>query len=224
MSRALITFILILTVGLGAHCQFTYFNNVYEIDDHYTLQYAVFTEDSTYLSIGQYTALGEMGHLWRRVLPNGMEFTVDGQAHQYLYTGGNGSDRRVIKNEDGGYTICGARFDACGYAYLHLIKLNELLDTAWSRSFPNLLDCGYSDGLPYCIQNLDNGNILAVSKALYGYPNEVDSTGLHFTQVNLEGTLVFDTLAIYDQNEHYSVQGFRQTGPNELILWGVHGP
>jgi hypothetical protein len=52
----------------------------------------------------------------------------------------------------------------------------------------------------------------------------VDSTGLHFTQVNLEGTLVFDTLAIYDQNEHYSVQGFRQTGPNELILWGRTRP
>ncbi|MBL0314237.1 MAG: hypothetical protein IPP69_00155 [Flavobacteriales bacterium] len=108
--------------------------------------------------------------------------------------------------------------------YPYLIMLDENIDTVWTWGADWPMGEGENFG-PDCLTQLNNGNLLVVSLARFGYfagGDSPDSIGYRITQLDIDGAVVSNHLNILPESEYcseFSFSGARQID-DFLLMWG----
>jgi hypothetical protein len=177
-----------------AYCQYTYFNNVYEGNITGTLQCQLQETENQYVSIG----LEDLG-ISRRV------YSIDGlliqfQSNYLTNTSmGVGSSLRdtYISFNDGVITGLISTLEDCTFStnYPGIVRLDNNLDTLWTRKFHNWSICDTLNIGVSSICVVDEITSAVISKMQYnnGHPAPIDSSGMRITKFsNLDGTVISD--------------------------------
>jgi hypothetical protein len=102
------------------------------------------------------------------------------------------------------------------------IRCNSQFDTLWTRRLDEWMIPDTTWGFASAAEELLNGNIMLASHWQYdsdAFDTGLDSTGLRLTEIDLNGTILFDTTLVFNDT-YYSVQDMAQTPQGDLLLWG----
>lgn len=216
--------------------QFTYFNNVYKVNHPDTSEFIlrVIPYTTEYKTFG-ITITNGQSKLVRHVFGDqGEEILQDVWPLNFNFTPGNAGllseSVRIMDSES--LVMLNIPGTACSQPTLSLTKINIGLDTIWSRRYDEIIpSLCENDYVPWCMDILNNGNILTVGRYRYGQLDLQDSLFQAYYEIDAtNGNIVSSHKQEKTTDTFFlginEIDGLRVLNGDTLLHWGKtnHNP